>query len=390
MVRVAISRSEFFDIPHEFGRTDDDPFDIFSISGHREPLAERDIWDDLERPLLNLNGQLFARCGIIALDPFGAQGLNSIVAWPAEPSGSAVSRERQIRGGIEHLGTGKTRRDDAPATFIDWFLRCAATDQRTPVIGNKLNVEIKFFQNVVSDKSKYVKIRLIDAVEDDNLFTLIAGFSDHLLCLGVVTLAGESFRSRSARHGRATGEERRTYIPVFRIARDRSHEFALVDHGHNGPTQLFVVEWRLQVVEPQYAHRANRIVFLHRNLHVGLENGSKIRGHFLPPIDLAAAERRGGSRMLGDVEPFDAVDFRDLAAGRPTWGLLPGDVLGILHVDVFVAGLEFTADHLKRTGADRFLHLLVRVSQGHSLRHDEWNETRNFGEPRKQKREWFL
>ena len=89
--------------------------------------------------------------------------------------------------------------------------------------------------------------------------------------------------------------------------------------------------------EAQQTERAERIGLLvddHR--FVAGEDRQELARHQLPPIDLAVVERRRRRRRIRDVDPFDAVEFDDLAAGDPARLLLARHILGEFRVDDLV------------------------------------------------------
>jgi hypothetical protein len=90
-------------------------------------------------------------------------------------------------------------------------------------------------------------------------------------------------------------------------------------------------------------------------------------------VDLAADQRGHGGLRVGDVDPLDALEHRDLAACEARRRLGAGTVLRVLHVDDPLARLPLVALEHERTRADDLLRLdrLGRIGLGDALRHDQ-------------------
>src|SRR5205085_10155125 len=106
---------------------------------------------------------------------------------------------------------------------------------------------------------------------------------------------------------------------------------------------------------------AERIDGRDRYILVGREYGQDVGRRLLVPIRFARIERRRRGRGIGYVEPFDAVDFGDLAARGEARRLLARHVIGVLDEDRLAAGNPFFLDEFERARADRFRDLLEGV-----------------------------
>ena len=139
------------------------------------------------------------------------------------------------------------------------------------------------------------------------------------------------------------------------------------------------------MVEAHHERRAERVGVGDRDL--GAKRRDEVERRVLPPVDLAGAERRGGGGVIGYVEPFDAVDLGDLAAGGPVRRFPARHIIGVPDVDDLVARAELALDEFERARADHLGDLLERIGLGEPLGHDERHQARHFGEGVEQQRE---
>src|SRR5438132_7283820 len=93
---IKATASDLFDIPLEERGAGDHALDVLAIGGLRFPRPNGDIGQGLESALLDQRGDLLAGLGIAGLDPLGAQGLNLVIARPAEPCRFAVAAQRLV------------------------------------------------------------------------------------------------------------------------------------------------------------------------------------------------------------------------------------------------------------------------------------------------------
>ena len=102
-----------------------------------------------------------------------------------------------------------------------------------------------------------------------------------------------------------------------------------------------------------------------------LQRSRVIGRHVFPVIDFRVAQCLSRGNCLGNVEPFDAIDFCHLAAGRPTRRLRPRNIVRVPDVDDLVARLPFFLDKFEWSGADRLFDLGKRIRLRQPVRHDE-------------------
>ena len=120
-------------------------------------------------------------------------------------------------------------------------------------------------------------------------------------------------------------------------------------------------------------------------------SGMQVGRHLLPPVDLAGVERRRRGGRIGNVDPLDAVDLDDLAAGRPRRRLLARHVVGVLHVHRPCCPAPTRAlTNLNGPGADRLGDVRRRVGLRDALGHDERHVRRRLRERLERERERLL
>src|ERR1700730_4704831 len=133
--RPSATASRLLDVPHEQGRSDDDALEVFPVGSHRRPLPSRYVGQGFEGARLDLDCDLLAGLAVGRLQPFRPQGLELLVARPAETSGAAIRRQRQVGRRVERLDACPTGAKDAPAALLDRLLRRAPYDECAPVAG---------------------------------------------------------------------------------------------------------------------------------------------------------------------------------------------------------------------------------------------------------------
>jgi len=87
-------------------------------------------------------------------------------------------------------------------------------------------------------------------------------------------------------------------------------------HQHRA-ARPHVVERRVQVVHAEAADIAERIGDIDGNIAVLSQERYQVGNRGLPPVDLAALQRRAGGRRVRHDHPFDAFDQHSLAAREP-------------------------------------------------------------------------
>jgi hypothetical protein len=87
------------------------------------------------------------------------------------------------------------------------------------------------------------------------------------------------------------------------------------------------------VVEAGKADAAERIVDLHDDAGLVLEQRQLVDGRGLEIVDLAGQQRVHRRRLVGEIQPFDAIDIGDLAAGGGRRRLVARHVVLELGVD---------------------------------------------------------
>ena len=84
--------------------------------------------------------------------------------------------------------------------------------------------------------------------------------------------------------------------------------------------------------------------------------------------------------MVGNGEPFDAVDLGDLAAGQARGGLGARLVVGVPHVDGLLARLPLVGLEDEGAGADELADLLGGVGVGDALGHHQRRRAARLGQ----------
>ena len=110
----------------------------------------------------------------------------------------------------------------------------------------------------------------------------------------------------------------------------------------------------------------------------------------LPPVDFPGVQGRGGGGRVGDVDPLDAIDLGDLAAGTPGRGFLTWHVVGVLDIDHLAAGNPLFLDELEGARASGIRDRRECIGLGDALGHDEGHVRRRLGERLQREREGFL
>src|SRR5208282_3581228 len=108
----------------------------------------------------------------------------------------------------------------------------------------------------------------------------------------------------------------------------------------------------------------------------------------LIPIGLASIESCRRGRRVGDVEPFDTIDFCHLASRCEARRLLARYVIDVFDEDGLVTGFPLLLDEFERSGADRLGDLLVGVGLGEPLGHHERHVAGEFAERIENQWEW--
>src|SRR5208282_798384 len=162
---------------------------------------------------------------------------------------------------MQHVGAEPTRAEEVPAALVDWLFRGSANGQITPVAGGNLDVEAELAQEIGGDKGVRMRNRGIDRIQQDDLLAFVTGLGDQPLGLVEITLAGQRCRAGGTGHWRAAREEGRAQPPILRVAGIGDQEIRLVGNRQYRLAHLYIVEWRVEVVEAQSPHRAQRIEF---------------------------------------------------------------------------------------------------------------------------------
>ena len=115
----------------------------------------------------------------------------------------------------------------------------------------------------------------------------------------------------------AAHEHRLADLVVGRVADHGVEEVLLIEGVPERLADLRIVEGRVQVVGPEGVLVAERIPVDQLDVLVPLrERQQVVRGRF-DVIDLAREQRVDRLLLIGNRKPLDAVDFHDLAAGKP-------------------------------------------------------------------------
>ena len=141
----------------------------------------------------------------------------------------------------------------------------------------------------------------------------------------------------------AADEHRLADLVVGRIADDRVEEVLLVERVPERLADLRIVERLVQVVRAEGVLVAERVPVDELDVRLALEQRQQIVRRRLDVVDLAGEQRIHRLLVVGDRQPFDAVDLDDLAAGKARGRLRARLVLVELDVDRLVARLPLVA-----------------------------------------------
>ena len=175
------------------------------------------------------------------------------------------------------------------------------------------------------------------------------------------------------RHRLAADQERAADLPQRGVAHRRGHEVALIDQPLHGMARPHIGKGRLEMVDAENALRAERADVLHFDVLVRLQQRQQVGRRNLDEVDLAAVEGLDRRLGVGQHHPFDAVDLDDLAAGEAVRRLRPRHIVGVLGEHHLAARNPFVLGKLEGPRTDDLGDCLVRVRDGQSLRHDDWN-----------------
>ena len=98
-----------------------------------------------------------------------------------------------------------------------------------------------------------------------------------------------------------------------------------------------------------------------------LQDRDQVVRRLLDQVDLAGDQRVHLLLRVGHLDDLDPVDLDHLAAGQARGGLAARLVLGVLEVDVLLAGLGLGVDVDEGARADLAVDLLERVGVGDRL-----------------------
>ena len=127
----------------------------------------------------------------------------------------------------------------------------------------------------------------------------------------------------------------------------------------------------MEVVEEQRANIAIRVCDLDIYVAVLSQHGHEVRQRHFEPVDFAALQRRSGSRLIGDHNPFDPLGNNALAACEPRGRLLARCVVTEFLEHRFRARYPFVARKAHRSAADIVADPPERIGRGDACRHDE-------------------
>ena len=125
---------------------------------------------------------------------------------------------------------------------------------------------------------------------------------------------------------------------------------------------------------------AERVPVEERDALLLLQDRDQVVRWLLDDVDLARGDGVHLLLRIGHLDDLDPVDLHDLAAGQTRGRLGARLVLGVLVVDVLLAGLGLGVHVDERAGADLAVDLLEGVGVGNPLRHHERNLRRRLAE----------
>jgi len=144
------------------------------------------------------------------------------------------------------------------------------------------------------------------------------------------------------------------------------------------------------MVHAEAADIAERIGDVDRDIAVLAQQRHQVGNRILPPVDLAALQRRGGGRRIRHHHPFDALGQHPLAAREPRARFRTRRIVGEFFERRPGARNPFVLHEAHGAAADIFGNLLERVGLGDALRHDEGDLCADLAERQPHLREWLL
>src|SRR5215467_12931109 len=231
---------------------------ILSECRRLEPFSPRNIGDFAQGNLLNFLGDLLAFRRIGRAYPVGCELVELRDVGPPEPRGGARTRHTEMDGRTEHVCCHPPRMQEVPAALLGGFLARAKAEVRRPVRCLEDDVEADRLQSLTRDKRRSVHWYAIGDVEHNDGPAVVARLL-HELSRSRQVVFDDRFRSCLRCVGTAAREDGMTRSVIFRGANGQGKICHLVHHVEESLARLPVAEWRLEMVRPQPALRAEGI-----------------------------------------------------------------------------------------------------------------------------------
>ena len=305
------------------------------------------------------------------IQPRGAQRFQRGIGRPAERRASAVRSHAVRVAGVGRIQDRPYLRHAIPSAFVRFCLIDPARHQRPEVHLPEIDVQPEFREQPARDLGQLREGGGIGGRHQQDRLALVAGFRDQFFCQPQIAGAGQNLQPGLIGHRRALGEEAVGDAgEVHLIADDGLDEGALVDGRQQGAQQLGVIEWRIKMVECQYA-QMRPVDRLHSHSVRLFQHRDQIGQRPFEPIELPGSQRRRGGGGVGLYHPFHPVDMRDFAAGQGGGRFVPRLVFVEFGPGGAGTGHPLDGFETERTGTDGLLDLDRGRGFRHALRHHE-------------------
>ena len=213
-------------------------------------------------------------------------------------------RQRAIDQRAEHVVAALVRR----------ALVAAAPDDAAEIHLLQIDVHAGAPQLLGADSRQVAELADIGRRHDDDLLAVVAGLGQGLLDRRVIARAAQHLDPDIGGERRAGAEQTDAVVPIVLVgAGDRRHRLGLVDRAEQRAPDRRVVERRMQLVEGHDAVR-RREMRDDRDVGVAADLVDEIARRVLPPVDLAAAQRRRRRKRI-QGQPLDPIEMRHLRPG---------------------------------------------------------------------------